>query len=90
MILSHKDIAELADDKNQTRLVRYLAKRIVNMHRTIAFSNERCDALAGTLTHIACVSRKCLDKETKKWETMLDKEPDDGIEDGQGEDPDEV
>lgn len=72
MILSNKDIAELANDGSQTKLVRYLAKRIVNMHNRIAFCNTNLDAFAGALTHIASVSRKAIDDEAKKWKAALE------------------
>lgn len=86
MILSNKDIVELANDRNQPRLVRYLAKRIVNMHKRIAFDNERIDALAGALTHISVTAKTRLDDETKKWKERLlnrvDEEIDEGIDEG--------
>lgn len=85
MILSNKDIAELANDNNQPRLVRYLATRVINMHKRIAFDNERIDALAGALTHISCVSRNKLDAEARRWKERVEL-GDDVMDDDEDED----
>lgn len=77
MILSNTDIRELANDPNQTSLVRYLATRINNMHLTIGALNERCDRLAGTLTHIGCYSAKRIHEDNERANaTIANGQPD--------------